>query len=85
MKVENEYILKEASEEKGLKDLNRKLQNMEKLTADLKELQNKVMHVETLESAVIRVKDKILNNLKLSHHRLKVQVTIILSDPKLML
>ena len=85
MKVENEYILKEASEEKGLKDLNRKLQNMGKLTADLKELQNKVMHVETLESAVIRVKDKILNNLKLSHHRLKVQVTVILSDPKLML
>ena len=35
MKVENEYILKEASEEKGLKDLNRKLQNMEKLTADI--------------------------------------------------
>ena len=85
MNVENEYILKEASEEKGLKDLNRKLQNMAKLTADLKELQNKVMHVETLESAVIRVKDKILNNLKLSHHRLKVQVTVILSDPKLML
>ena len=35
MKVENGYILKEASEEKGLTDLNRKLQNMEKLTADI--------------------------------------------------
>ena len=85
MKVENEYVLKEASEEKELKDLNRKLQNMEKLTADLKELQTKVMHVETLESAVIRVKYKILNNFRLSHHKLKVQMTVILSDPMLML
>ena len=77
MKVENEYILKEASEEKELKDLNRKLQNMEKLTADIQELKNKVIHVENLESAVIRVKDKIFNNLKLSHHKLKFQVTVI--------
>ena len=70
MKVQNEYILKEAFEEKLQKDLNRELQSMAKLTVDLKEFQNKAKHVETLES-VVKVKDKTLNNLKLSHDKLK--------------
>ena len=52
MKVQNEYILKEASEEKLQKDVNRELQNMEKITVDFKEFQNKAIHVETPESAV---------------------------------
>ena len=43
---------------------------MEKLTVDLKAFQNKAIHVEILESAV-RVKYKTLNNLKLSHNKLK--------------
>ena len=51
-------------------DLNKDLQNTAKLTVDLKEFQNKARHVETLESAV-EVKDKALNNLKLSHDKLK--------------
>ena len=50
--------------------MNRELQNSAKLTVDLKEFQNKARHVETLESAVT-VKDKTLNNLKLSHDKLK--------------
>ena len=62
--------MKEASEEKLQKDLNKELQNTAKLTVDLKEFQNKAKHVETLESAV-EVKDKALNNLKLSHDKLK--------------
>ena len=70
IKVQNKYILKEASEEKLQKDLNKELQNTAKLTVDLKEFQNKARHVETLESAV-EVKDKALNNLKLSHDKLK--------------
>ena len=70
IKVQNKYILKEASEEKLQKDLNKELQNTAKLTVDLKEFQNKARHVETLESAV-EVKDKALNKLKLSHDKLK--------------
>ena len=66
----NKYILKEASEEKLQKDLNREHQSTAKLTDDLKEFQNKARHVVTLESAV-EVKDKALNNLKLSHDKLK--------------
>ena len=50
--------------------MKRELQNSAKLTVDLKEFQNKARHVETLESAVT-VKDKTLNNLKLSHDKLK--------------
>ena len=59
IKVQNKYILKEASEEKLQKDLNREFQNTVKLTADLKEFQSKAKYVETLESAV-KVKDKTL-------------------------
>ena len=70
VKVQNDYILKKASEEKFQEDLNKELQNTAKLTVDLKEFQNKARHVETLESAV-EVKDKALNNLKLSHDKLK--------------
>ena len=70
VKVQNDYILKKASEEKLQEDLDKELQNKAKLTADLKEFQNKAKHVETLESAV-EVKDKALNNLKLSHDKLK--------------
>ena len=70
IKIQNNYILKEASGEKLQKDLNRELQNTAKLTVDLKRFQNKARHVETLESAV-EVKDRALNNLKLSHDKLK--------------
>ena len=70
IKMQNKYILKEASEEKLQKDLNRELQNTAKLTTDLKEFQKKARYVETLESTV-KVKDKILNNLKLSHDKRK--------------
>ena len=70
VKVQNDYILKKASEEKLQEDLDKELQNKAKLTVDLKEFQNKAKHVETLESAV-EVKDKALNNLKLSHDKLK--------------
>ena len=70
IKVQNKYILKEASEEKLQKDLNREHQSTAKLTDDLKEFQNKARHVETLESAV-EVKDKAFNNLKLLHEKLK--------------
>ena len=59
IKVQNKYILKEASEEKLQKDLNREFQNTVKLTADLKEFQSKAKYVEILESAV-KVKDKTL-------------------------
>ena len=70
VKVQNAYILKKAPEEKLQEDLNKELRNTAKLTVDLKEFQNKAKHVETLESAV-EVKDKALNNLKLSHDKLK--------------
>ena len=66
----NKYILKEASEEKLQKDLNREVQNVAKVIVHLKEFQNKATQIETLESAV-KVKDKTLNNLKLSHDKLK--------------
>ena len=66
----NKYILKEASEEKLQKDLNREVQNAGKVIVHLKEFQNKATQIETLESAV-KVKDKTLNNLKLSHDKLK--------------
>ena len=66
----NKYILKEASEEKLQKDLNREVQNAAKVIVHLKEFQNKATQIETLESAV-KVKDKTLNNLKLSHDKLK--------------
>ena len=62
--------MKEASEENLQNGRNRELQNSAKLTVDLKKFQNKARHVETLESTVI-VKDKTLNNLKLSHDKLK--------------
>ena len=61
--------MKEASEEILQKD-NREVQNVAKVIVHLKEFQNKATHVETLESAV-KVKDKTLNNLKLSHAKLK--------------
>ena len=70
VKVQNDYILKKASEEKLEEDLDKELQNTPKVTVDLKEFQNKAKHVETLESAV-EVKDKALNNLKLLHDKLK--------------
>ena len=69
-KIQNKHILKEASEENLQNGRNRELQNSAKLTVDLKKFQNKARHVETLESTVI-VKDKTLNNLKLSHDKLK--------------
>ena len=62
--------MKEASEEILQKDLNREIQNVAKVIVHLKEFQNKATHVETLESAV-KVKDNTLNNLKLSHAKLK--------------
>ena len=70
IKVQNKYILKEASRAKLRKDLSTELQNKAKLIVDLKEFQNKARHVKTLESTV-EVKDKALNNLKLSHDKLR--------------
>ena len=70
VKVQNNYILKKASEEKLQQDLNKELRNTAKPTVDLHEFQNKAKHVETLESAV-EVKDKALNNRKFSHDKPK--------------